>query len=213
MSQQRQIRILVADNHPAIRSSLTTFLNSVEDLTCIGSVENAQEVIAVTEDLSPDIILLDFRLDGLQKEGGISRVKERVQAKIIVLIPYLEATQLQKLLDEGATAYFAKTSSPSELVKLIRTVYSQEIPAAKDSSLLFSAKISVPELPQLSTQEENVLMALAQGLDDNMIAQQLDMAPVSVNFYKRRLLLKFNVKRYEDLLSLSQDLGIIPQKR
>lgn len=211
MSHQRQIRILVADNHPTVRSSLTTFLNGVEDFNCIGNAENIQEVITTTGDLSPDIILLDFRLTGLQKEGGIRKIKkEAVQAKIIVLVPYIEAAQTQALLGTGASAYFAKTSSPTELVKLIRAVYSQSSHREVDSPQPFTAKTPAPELPHLSAQEENVLMALAQGMDDNAIAQQLDMQPVSVNFYKRRLLLKFNVRRYEDLLSRSQDLGIIP---
>lgn len=209
MFQQKPIGILIVDNHAMVRSSLVTFINSFDDLECLGSAKNAQEAITAAAALTPDIILLDLRLPDMKGDEVIQKIRRQSPySKIIVLSGYFEAAQVQSLIKAGVSAYFTKTSTSTELLNLIHAVYRDtSSPSTHPPS---PAQHAVRPSPNLSKQEQNVLLALAQGLDDNTIAQQFSLSQISVNFYKKRLLLKFAVSRYEDVIIRARDRGIIP---
>ncbi|NOZ71907.1 MAG: response regulator transcription factor [Chloroflexi bacterium] len=211
MFQQKPIGILIVDNHAMVRSSLVTFINSFDDLECLGSAKNAQEAITAAAALSPDIILLDLRLPDMKGAEVIQKIRRQSPySKIIVLSGYFEAAQVQALIKAGASAYFTKTSTSTELLNLIHAVYRDKTSPSTPPLTPSPAQHAVRPSPNLSKQEQNVLLALAQGLDDNTIAQQFSLSQISVNFYKKRLLLKFDVSRYEDVIVRARDRGIIP---
>jgi two-component system response regulator DegU len=120
------IRILLIDDHSVVRSGLGQMLELEEDLKVVGEASNAEEALKIVDIVSPDIILMDIKMPGMD---GVRLTKEIKQSfpsiKIIMLT--LHGDYLAEAMQAGASGYILKDIKRLELVEAIRRVYAGEI--------------------------------------------------------------------------------------
>ena len=120
------IRILLIDDHSVVRSGLGQMLELEEDLKVVGEASNAEEALKIVDIVSPDIILMDIKMPGMD---GVRLTKEIKQSfpsiKIIMLT--LHGDYLAEAMEAGASGYILKDIKRLELVEAIRRVYAGEI--------------------------------------------------------------------------------------
>jgi NarL family two-component system response regulator LiaR len=195
----KTIRVLIADDHPIIRDSLRTLIITEPDLELVGEAVNGQEAVEKTDQLKPDVILMDLVMpvkDGLQAIGEIKQLHPDVS--ILVLTSFSDEDKVFPAIRAGALGYLLKDSEPQQLLKAIHDVYRGEASLHPSIALQVIREINRPsDLPPvdnpLSERELEVLKLVAQGLTNQEIAARLVRSEWTVRTHVRNILGKLHL--------------------
>ncbi len=214
------IRVLIADDHPLIREGLRGLLAAEPDLELVGEAEDGSEAVEKTDQLRPDVILLDLLMPVKSGIEAIIEIKEKDPgARILVLTSFADDEQVFPALRAGALGYLLKDSSPQDLLRAIRSVYRGESslhPAiARRLVLQFSqpAVDSSPENP-LTQREVEVLKLVAEGLSNQNIADELVVSERTVGKHVGNILEKLHLanRTQAALYALREGLSTLEPK-
>jgi len=123
---EKDIRILVVDDHQVVREGLRHMLELEEDMECVGQGANSEEVLFQVETLSPNIVLMDIKMPGVDGIELTRRVKQKQPScNVIMLTLYDE--YLTQAMEAGAKGYLLKDMKREELTQAIRQVHCGEV--------------------------------------------------------------------------------------
>ena len=168
------IRVLIADDHPAVRAGLAAVILAEDDLLVAGQADTGEQAIALYREHRPDVVLMDLRMPVL---GGAEATQtitaEFPDARILALTSYQGDADVRRALDAGARGYLLKHMLMTEVIAAIRAVYRGEwvIPPAVAASLARHH-----ERDSLTARELEVLGLMAQGLSNKEIASRLNIS-------------------------------------
>jgi DNA-binding NarL/FixJ family response regulator len=118
------IRVLIVDDHPMIRHGLQSLLSAYPDIQVVGDAESGSTALQAAEKFSPEIILLDIKMPGLDGVELIKKLSQNVpESKIIMLTAFDNDEYLLGAFTDGAYAYLLKNSPSETIVETIRLVY------------------------------------------------------------------------------------------
>ncbi|NWN84084.1 MAG: response regulator [Halomonas sp.] len=207
------IKVLIADDHHLIRTSLAHLLNAEKDLRVIGEASSGEEAIAETRRLRPDIVLMDIRMPGI---GGLEATRKITQtlpdARVLVLTAWLEDSFAQRLLDAGAWGLVSKGSRHDEMIVAIHEVFQGHRYVSPDvAQRLILSRIDSPENPfeELSSREMQVAMMIINCQKVATIAERLFLSPKTVNTYRYRIFEKLGVSSDVELTHLGLRHGLV----
>lgn len=116
------ISVLVVDDHPTIRRSLQTLLETVAGIRCVGTAPNGMQAIALAERHLPDVVVMDVSMSGSDGIDATVRIRDRwPRTKVIALADWGSARLRARALDAGASAHLLKDCDPDVLLGAIRT--------------------------------------------------------------------------------------------
>ncbi|MFQ5813102.1 MAG: response regulator [Anaerolineae bacterium] len=197
-----EFKVLIADDHVIVREGLTAMLNLADGIRVVGEATNGLEVIEMTGQLRPDVVLMDIRMAKLNGVEATREIKARfADVDVIVLTNYDDDEYVFDCLKYGASGYLLKDVSPEDLVKAIKSAAQGE--SAVDSSVLNKVLTQFRHLGRdgsdhankLSPREKEVLQALTAGLSNKEIAQQLFITEKTVKAHFSSIYRKLNVRR------------------
>lgn len=210
------MRILLADDHDLVRDALKSYLeredDSVEVVTA-SSVPGVLDVLASATDPF-DIVILDFRMPGMNGFEGLGRVKEASDdAPIAIMSGSASRDDIQGAMSRGAAGFLPKTLSGRSLLGAIRLIMTGErfFPASTftgtdvpgvDGGETSSVPIN------FTRRERDVLGYLFKGQSNKEIARALDLQEVTVKLHVRGLCRKLNAKNRTQAVLNARDLGI-----
>ena len=121
---EKQIRVVVVDDHAIMREGLVLLLEDESDIEVVGTAESGEGAIAAIQEHNPDIALVDIAMDDMTGLEVTRRVLARQpDTKIIIVTMHEEKAFFVEALEAGAVGYFLKGSDSRELIETIRTVY------------------------------------------------------------------------------------------
>jgi DNA-binding NarL/FixJ family response regulator len=189
------VKILLADDHPLIRTGLRSTLEQETDLVVVGEATNGLETQQLCQELVPDILLLDLGMPGPPATITVNSILDLYpQVKIIMLTAYDDEVYVRNLVGLGVSGYVLKEEAPETLIRAIRvalegdTWFSRRIINILARS---STEHSEPEdEDHLTEREREVLFLLAKGYANNQIAETLSVAEGTiknhvVNIYQK----------------------------
>jgi len=196
------IKILIADDHAVLRSGLRLLLQSQDDMVVVGEASGGAQVLALLEELKPDLILLDLSMPGLGGLEMLPLIRRAVpQVRILILTMHDDESYLRQALRDGAAGYVLKRAADTELLSAIRAVMRGEIyvhPSMTRALLddILPATGSEPASPwdALSERERDVLLRVARGHTSARIADQLSLSPKTVDTYRARGMEKLGLR-------------------
>ena len=116
-------RILIADDHPVLRSGLRVLLGADPDLEVVGEAGTGDETLRLAEELRPDVVLLDIGLPGESGIETVRRLKAQLPAlKVLFLTMHEEEGMLLEALNAGGDGYLVKRADEAEIIQAIRAV-------------------------------------------------------------------------------------------
>ena len=119
-------RILLVDDHRVVRSGLRQMLELEEDIRVVGEAANSEEALQMINIVSPDIILMDIKMPGMDGVRLTKEIKERLTSCKIIMFT-LHGDYLTQAIEAGATGYLLKDIKREDLLRAIRKVHSGQI--------------------------------------------------------------------------------------
>ena len=120
------IRILLIDDHVVVRSGLGQMLGLEEDLKIVGEAANSEEALKMIDIISPDIILMDIKMPGMDGVRLTKEIKKKLPSCNIIMFT-LHGDYLPQAIEAGATGYLLKDIKREDLIDAIRKVHEGEI--------------------------------------------------------------------------------------
>jgi DNA-binding NarL/FixJ family response regulator len=212
------MRVLIVDDHVLFREGLVSLLKGQPDFTLVGEAGSVSEAIAMTRQLEPDLILMDFGLpDGTGLDATQAILAERPQAKIVFLTVHEQDDRLFAAIRSGAKGYLLKNVPVSKLLDYLRGVERGEaaISLAMAGHLLDEfSRLSSPsdsdwvEVGELTLREVEVLRELASGATNREIAERLVISENTVKVHIHNLLGKLNLRNRREAIDFARRHGL-----
>lgn len=115
------IRVLLIDDHEMVRMGLAAFLEAQPDIEVIGEASDGSEGVRLAVELSPDVILMDLVMEGMDGIQATKQIcRELSDPKIIVLTSFIDDDKVYPVIEAGALSYLLKTSKAAEIADAIR---------------------------------------------------------------------------------------------
>ena len=201
--EDRRIRILLADEQALFREAVRSVLDAEPDLIVVAEARDGSQAVAEAERVRPDVVLLEAGLPNGDEIRATALIKERVPAsKVLILCEEDDERIFVDALEAGASGFLSKGSALSELTDAVRSVIRGEIliPTRVMGDLL--ARLirrrreqdqALRTLSRLTRREREVLRLLAQGTDNDGIAQTLVISPQTARTHVQNVLGKLGV--------------------
>ena len=198
------IRILVVDDHTLFRRGLTALLSRDPRFDVIGDAADAGEAQRRAQELTPDLILLDNHLPGVNGVDALPALREAApQARVLMLTVSEDEHDLATALRNGACGYLLKTMEGEALtLAILRAMRGESVVADEMTGKLFAAfrdartpaqAAPVSPLAQLSPREQDILRGIARGASNKAIARDLGIAETTVKIHVQHVLRKLDV--------------------
>jgi len=193
----RKIRVLMVDDHKIMRQGMRRLLELDNGIEVVGEAETGEEALAEVANKSPDIVLMDIRIPGIDGIEATRRLKRsHPEVEVIMLTSYVEE-YVPEAIEAGASGYLLKSVGYDELSQAIRAVHAGE--AIIDRSLgrelfrRFADLTRAAKQPTLSDRELEILSLLASGMSGKQIAARLFMSDTTVKRELRHIFNKLGV--------------------
>jgi DNA-binding NarL/FixJ family response regulator len=202
----RKIRLLLVDDHAAIRVGLMTVAGDEPDMEVVADVGNGEEAIAACHDRQPDVVILDLRLPGIGAIETIRRLREEFKSiRILVFTNHAKAAEILRATNAGAAGFVLKAMPLARLLEAIRAVHRGRnyIPPE------IAAHLGGWELPPLSPRETEILGLLAKGLANREIAARLGVVEGTVKLHITGIFNKLDVSDRTQALIAAVKRGLV----
>lgn len=201
------IKVVLADDHKLLIDGLRPLLERQENIEVIGVAGDGMEAVELSEELEPDIILLDIsmpRLNGIDTARKILAANPNI--KIIMLSMHADRRYIIESLRIGAVGYLLKESAAREVIESINVVVEGELffsKSVRDQVLSDYVKVvrdgaKLPGSP-LSGREREVLQLLAEGKSTKEIASMLFVSVKTVESHRKQIMDKLDLYSIAEL--------------
>jgi DNA-binding NarL/FixJ family response regulator len=214
-----EVRILLADGHSLFREALSTALSAEPDLLVVGEARDGLEAVAEAARTEPQVAVLDADLPNCDGVRAASLIRDKLpDCRIVILAADEDPDTLASAIEAGASGYLTKASPLTDLVDAIRSVHRGDtlVPSRMLGSLLERLILrrqdhdeAVRRLSRLTSREREVLTLLAQGGDNDSIAQVLVISPQTARTHIQNVLVKLGVHSRLEAAALAIQNGLI----
>jgi len=213
----KNIRLIVVDDHPVVRKGIVAMLETEDNLDVIAECSNGQEAIQQYAKLKPDVILMDLVMPEMSGVEAIKEIKNiDPNARILVITSFTSNEQVFSAIEAGATGYLLKDSDPENLAKSIEQVYHGESslhpliarkllnefthPGNKDKNLIEA----------LTDREKEVLRYIAQGLSNQDISDKMVVSKATIHTHVSNILSKLQLANRTQAALFAIREGFVP---
>jgi DNA-binding NarL/FixJ family response regulator len=205
-----QIRILIADDHPVVRTGLEGMLAGQPEFEVIGEATNGREAIDLADRLRPDVVLMDLRmpvLDGVLATSEIKRRRPAVQ--VLVLTTYDSDADILRAIEAGAIGYLLKDAPRDDLFRAIHAAAKGESFLAPAVAARLMGRIRAPAEEMLSAREIEVLAMVARGASNKEVGRQLHISEATVKTHLIHIFEKLGVSDRTQAVTVAIQRGIV----
>ena len=204
MSQM--IRIVIAEDHPVVRSGLKLLLGEHEDISIIGEAATGREVVDLVEQLLPDLVLMDISMPELNGLEATRIIRQKhASLPILVLTMHEDERYFSSILKAGANGYIVKGAAPGDLVSAIRAV-------AAGSSYLYHSLARVlakQEETRLTPRELEILQLTAHGKTAKETGKELCISANTVERHRSNIMQKLGLSNRSELVRFAVERGML----
>lgn len=204
------ITVLLVDDHPVVRAGVRAILDAEPGIIVAGEAGSGHEAVAVARTVTPDVVLMDLRMPGLDGVDATSRLLEAVPtARVVVLTTYETDTDILRAVEAGASGYLLKDASRTDLVQAVRLAARGETVLAPSVATKLLHRARKPRHESLSPREVEVLRLVARGLSNADIGRELHISEATVKTHLLRAFPKLGVSDRTAAVTTAMAAGIL----
>jgi DNA-binding NarL/FixJ family response regulator/signal transduction histidine kinase len=205
---ETRFRVVVVDDHPAIRAGLAALLDAEPDIAVVGEAGDGEEGLRMVAALQPEVALVDLRLPKLGGVETIARLARlRLPTRTLVVTSFAQDELVLQALRAGAQGYLLKDASAAELAAAVRAVGTSG--SYLTPSIAGKLATSLTQQERLTPRERDVLHLIGQGLADKEIAVELGTSAKTTQFHVANLLDKLGAQNRTDAVRIAYARGLL----
>ncbi|WP_242901108.1 response regulator transcription factor [Actinomadura terrae] len=219
------IRVLLVDDQHLVRMGLRMLCDSAPDLEVVGEAGDGRDAPRLVGELSPDVVLMDLRMPGVDGIAATRRITAAWPAvRVVVLTTFDDDDHLYPALAAGAFGFMVKDAPPPELLRAVRMAAGGESPYSGDVlRRLVDQAVRARSEPQeadgtagprppagLTAREEEVLALVGAGLSNREIGDRLHLGVTTVKTHVANLMRKTGCPNRIRLAVLAVRTGVTP---
>ena len=212
-----KIRVLLADDHAIVRKGLRALLEGEAGIEVIGEAEDGREAVQMTQQLLPDVVLMDLSMPALSGLEATRQIKKRFpEVKVLVLTRHANEEYIFQILRAGASGYVVKKAAPTELMLAIKAVYQGDSflsPAISrpviEEYIRKAEAMAEDSYDRLTDREREVLQLIAEGHSSREIAELLHISEKTVRAHRAHLMDKLDIHSTAELTQYAIRKGVI----
>mgnify|MGYP000416086193 CR=1 FL=1 len=200
MTQKEKYTVVVIDDHPIYRRGLKELLDMDTDIEVVGEAGTREQALEVVRRFEPDLTILDLNIKGSSGLEILSALKDEDPSRRIVILTVSDSGKdLTACIQAGADGYFLKDSEPEQFLANIRQTLEGRL-IVEPSMLVYLTETlrhktqPAEARPQLTGREYDVLVLIAEGQTNKMIARELNISDGTVKGHVKHLLNKLGFK-------------------
>jgi len=214
---EKMPKVLLVENHAILRQGLKRLLEDRE-IEVVGEAEDGRAGVELTEELSPDLVVMDI---SLPKLGGIEATrqikKNHPEIKVVMLTIHSQESYVYKALEAGASAYLLKETAAEALLEAIDKVLRDEIYISsalprdilENYQKMVSSGKNIDEFSRLTNREKEILQLIAEGLTSKEIAENLYISVKTVENHRANIKKKVDIHDTAGLVRYAIRIGLV----
>ncbi|QPZ38691.1 response regulator [Paramicrobacterium chengjingii] len=207
------IRVLVADDHPIVRSGIVGLLTDAAGIEVAGEAATGTEAVDRALALRPDLVLMDLRMPELDgTEATLAITTELPETRVLVLTTYESDDHILGAIEAGASGYLLKAAPSDEIIAGVRAVVEGDTVLAPSIAATLVKRMQRPDEPtavSLSPRETDVLRLVAAGKSNPQIGRELFIGEATVKTHLLHTYEKLGVSDRTQAVLRALDLGVI----
>ena len=216
------VSVLVADDEALLRTAFAALIEAEEDLRVAGEAADGRQAVELAARLSPDVVLMDVRMpgmDGIEATRRIASAQTAGPSKVLILTTFDLDKYVFEALRAGASGFALKSRPLEELLNAIRVVAQGEALLAPSVTRRLIAHFSRVgrgtaegdrDFTQLTGREHEVLSLVARGLSNAELADTLHVSLPTVKTHVSRILTKLGARDRTQLVVFAYEAGLVP---
>jgi NarL family two-component system response regulator LiaR len=211
----KPISIMIVDDHPIMREALRTALAEEPGFQVVCDASDGMEAVERAQEYSPDVILMDLLMRGMDGLEAINRIIENnPQARVMVVTSLEDEEKILAAIQAGALGYFPKTAPRSYLLEAIRKVADgvPYLPTGIAQKLFHGLRTMKKSVPQsgdgakaLTTRQEEILALIGEGHSDDEIGKTLSLSDATVRSHVHNIMVRLGLESRGQLVAFAND--------
>jgi DNA-binding NarL/FixJ family response regulator len=203
----RRIKALIVDDHRLMLEAVGSLLSRDGDIDVVGTADAGEKVLPLVGQTSPDVVLLDVRMPGMDGLAVLERLRAQYPRVAVVMFSAIDDPALVRgALDRGAAAFVLKHVDPRDLGSALRQSVRGSIFRPLD---LIDAARAASEDAGLTKRELSILAELPAGGSNQQIAKRLFLAEQTVKFHLTNIYRKLGVSTRTEALHFAYERGLV----
>ena len=201
MTIKYPVSIVVVDDHPLFRKGVADLIAMDPLLELIGEAASGEEGLKLALEITPDIVLLDLNMRGMDGLATLKALKEQGYGGYVVMLTVSDSeSDIIDALRGGADGYLLKDMEPEQVLESIRAAASGQIAIPVELTQLLARALRHEGRPvtsseaNLTEREQQILELIAESLSNKQIARELDIAESTVKVHVKHLLKKLKLR-------------------
>jgi DNA-binding NarL/FixJ family response regulator len=198
-----RIRVLIVDDHAMVRRGMRDFLDLHDDLEVVGEAANGREALAQAEALLPDVVVMDLLmpdLDGIAATAQLKALHPGIE--VVVITSFIEEERITGALAAGASGFLLKDAEADDLAAAIRSARAGDVYLDPAVAGIVARRLRAgatgagghgDAVATLTVRERDVLAAVARGLSNRAIADELGIAERTARTHVSNILAKLGL--------------------
>lgn len=212
------VRVLLADDHAAIRSGLRLMLEQSGGITVVGEAADGAAAVTNARALRPDVVLMDIRMPGVDGIEATRQITQAGDADVLVLTTFDLDEYVFGALRAGAAGFLLKTVDSATLVEAVHRVAAGDGMLAPEVTrrlltefVAFSPADPTPPaaITELTPREHEVLVGLGRGLSNGALARSLVISEATVKSHVSHVLAKLGCASRMQAAVIARDAGLV----
>src|SRR5215208_3187041 len=201
-----RLKLLIADDHQLMLEAIRMALANAPDIEIVGETNSGAQVLPLVRQTSPDVVLLDLRMPGMDGLRCLEALRQRhPEVKAVVLSGSEEPEVIEAAFQRGAAAFIVKRIDPADLPSVIRQAYDGNVFYPVDARPAATEAVETG----LTQREADILRALADGLSNKQIARQFWLSEQTIKFHLTNIYRKLEVGSRTEAVRHAYEHGLI----
>lgn len=202
-----RVRVLIVDDHPALRNGIAAVIKEQPDLEVIAEAENGEQAISLYRVHQPNVVLMDLRMPVVDGVTAIRTITGEFKgAKILALTTYEGDADIRRALDAGARGYLLKDMLLTDVITAVRAVHRGE----RVIPLPVAARLAeFPRQSELTEREVQILGLVARGLSNKEVATAIGRTDETVKIHLKNIFVKLGAGDRTEAVTMGLSRGLI----